>query len=251
MRPGGPRGDAVVRGHATLSVIVPTLDEAPWLPRLAASLRAPSACQDRPDEVLVVDGGSTDGTPELARALGLELLSAPRGRGVQLARGAGAARGELLLFLHADARVEAGSLAAVRQAFADPRVVASGMRQHVEHPGLLFRAIERVADLRVRLGRVYGDSGLAVRSAAYHAVGGFRDLPLFEDLELSRRLRAYGAVRLVRGAVLHVSARRWLADGALRRTFGNWVLTLAFAAGVDPARLVRYYRPHAAAVEPP
>ena len=135
-------------------------------------------------------------------------------------------------------------LAAVRRAYRDPLVIATGMRQRVESPARIYRFIERAADLRVRCGYVYGDSGLAVRRESYRQVGGFRSIPIFEDLDLSRRLRRSGKVVLVDEARLFVSPRRWQRDGALRGTLRNWILTLGWAAGMDPERLARHYRPY-------
>jgi rSAM/selenodomain-associated transferase 2 len=229
--------------RATLAVIVPTLDEAGNLPRLFASL----AGADAPEQLIVVDGGSTDGTPEVASAGGATVLSAPRGRGAQLQAGGRAATADLLLFLHADTHVGPGALAALRAAFADPRVIATGMRQRIAADGRFYRLVAGAADRRVRRGRVYGDSGLCVRRADYEAVGGFRPLPIFEDLDLSKRLRARGRIALVAGAELTISPRRWKGEGALRRTLWNWILTFAWKAGVDPARLVRHYPAHRAA----
>lgn len=239
-----PESVAGVR-PARLSVVVPTWNEERCLPLLCASLGfgAPPARGRRPDELIVADGGSSDRTQELARAAGARVVACARGRGAQLACGARAASGELLWFLHADVIVQPGSVEALLAAFEDPALTACGVRQRIDAPGAIFRCIERAADLRVRLGRVYGDSGLAVRRAAYESVGGFRDLPLFEDLDLARRLRARGSIRLVEGALTRVSARRWRAEGALRRTLVNWLMTGAWALGVAPERLVRYYRP--------
>jgi rSAM/selenodomain-associated transferase 2 len=234
----------------TLAVVIPTLDEAGSLPRLFASLgwssgagAPPDGDPDAPDAVVVADGGSRDATVAVARAHGAQVLAARRGRGSQLAAGARLAPAELLLFLHADARVLPGSLARLRAAFDAPDLVAAGMRQRIDARALIYRAIERAADLRTSLGRVYGDSGLAVRRSAYEAAGGFADLPLFEDLDLARRLRPLGRVALVEGAVVEVSARRWREEGVARRTLMNWLLTAGFWLGVDPARLERHYRP--------
>jgi rSAM/selenodomain-associated transferase 2 len=222
-----------------LSVIVPSWNEAAHLPRLAQSL----VLQGYEHEWIVTDGDSTDGSAELAERLGARVVRGARGRGAQLARGARAARGELLLFLHADARLAPGALAALIQAFADPRVIATGMRQVIEHEARFYRWVERAANRRVRFGWVYGDSGLCVRRAAYDAVGGFRDLPLFEDLDLSARLRRIGRIAYVDAAELGCSPRRWEREGRVRRTVKNWVLTALWAAGVDPARLARFYPP--------
>ena len=239
----------------TLAVVVPTLDEAQALPHLLASLSfAPGAGPPRgdpgaPELVVVADGGSRDATRDVARAHGALVVETSRGRGRQLAAGARAAQADLLVFLHADASVAPGALASVRAAFRSPDLVAAGMRQRIEARGLLYRAIERAANLRVHLGRVYGDSGLCVRRSAYEAAGGFRDLPLFEDLDLARRLRRLGRVELVQGAELRVCARRWREEGVLQRTVKNWLLTAGFCLGVDPARLERHYRPRRSGLE--
>lgn len=234
-----PRPSAGAAG-AELSIVVPTWNEASNLPALAASL----AAQGGAFEWIVSDGESSDGTPELAERLGARVVRGLRGRGGQLARGAAAAHGTRLLFLHADARLAPGALAALAEVFADPRVIATGMRQVIEHEARFYRWIERAADRRVTLGWVYGDSGLCVRRSSYEQVGGFRDLPVFEDLDLSARLRRAGAIRLARAAEVRCSARRWEREGRLRRTVKNWGLTLLWAAGVDPERLARYYAPY-------
>jgi rSAM/selenodomain-associated transferase 2 len=235
------RSSPAVRATAEcLSVVVPTWNEVRELPALLASLAQQSAAH----EVIVSDGESRDGTAELAAQLGARVVQARRGRGPQLASGARAARGELLVFLHADARLHAGALAAVARAFEDPALVAAGLRQHIDHGALFYRWVERAADLRVRRGWVYGDSGLCVRRSAYDAVGGFRELALFEDLDLARRLRRHGRVAQIPSAELTISPRRWEREGRLRRTLKNWALTALWLAGVDADRLARFYAPH-------
>jgi len=222
-----------------LSIVVPTLDEAANLPALWAALRA----QGVPFEGLVSDGGSRDATCALARELGATLVEGQRGRGAQLARGAARARGELVLFLHADSRPGPGALAALVAAFAGRGLVAAGMRQRIDHPARFYRWVERAADRRVQRGIVYGDSGLCVRRAELEAVGGVPPLELFEDLELSRRLRRRGRIALVAEAELVISARRWERDGRLRRTLANRLLLGLYLLGVPARLLARAYRP--------
>jgi hypothetical protein len=117
------------------------------------------------------------------------------------------------------------------------------MRQTIAHAARFYRWVERAANRRVAYGWVYGDSGLCVRRAAYDAVGGFRELPLFEDLDLSARLRRAGRIALVGGAGVACSPRRWEHEGRVRCTVKNWLLTVLWAAGVEPARLARVYPP--------
>lgn len=220
-----------------LSVLIPTWNEREALPALLASLKAAGGA----DEVVVADAESPDGTAEIARELGARVVFSEPGRGTQLRIAASAARGALLVILHADVRLEPGSLDAVRRAFEDPELAAAGMCQKVEHAGRAFRGIERSADARVRRGWVYGDSGLCVRRSAYEAVGGFQEIPLFEDLELSKALQDVGRIELVDGAMLHLSPRRWLEHGVVRQTLRNKALVLAWRLGVSPARLARAY----------
>ena len=212
-----------------LGVVIPALNEASTLPRLLTQL-----AEDGAERVFVVDGGSSDGTAGLAREHGAEVLSSPRGRGTQLAAGARAALADgcdVLFFLHADCVPAAGAIGRLRGA----------MSQEIEGQGLFYRLVERAADARSRRGLVFGDSGLAVRASAYEAVGGFRPLPLFEDIDLTRRLREHGAVRLLSQATLRVSARRWQREGALRCTLRNWMLRTLYRAGVAPERCARLY----------
>lgn len=223
----------------TLCVVVPALDEAAGIADAVARLVREGA-----DRVVVVDGGSRDATAELAARAGAEVRRAPRGRGTQLAEGARDAGEELLLFLHADCALEPGALAAVRGAFADPGLGYAGLTQRVDAPGRFYRLVEAAADRRVARGMVYGDSGLVVRRALYERVGGFAPLPLFEDVELSERLRRAGRWARIEGARVLISARRWRKEGALRTTLRNWMLRLAYRCGVPPRTLARLYAPH-------
>lgn len=236
-------------GRCSLGVVVPTLDEARCLPVLLESLARDPA--EAPEELIVVDGGSRDQTRALAAAGGARVLQSAPGRGRQLALGGVEARSEVLLFLHADSRLEPGALAAIRTAFRSPGVVFAGLRQRIDAAARAYRWIEAAANQRVRRGMVYGDSGLCVRREPYLDLGGFRALELFEDLELSQRLRNQHPWAWIEAAELVISARRWEREGILRRSLKNQLLTLAWRLGVDPARLVRYYAKEPAASKSP
>lgn len=177
------------------------------------------------------------------------MLQVGRGRGVQLRAAAAAlleADMDVLLFLHADSIPRIGSVAAVRAAFAstEPKAVrASAMRQVIEAEGRMFRWIERAANARSRRGMVYGDSGLALRADLYRESGGFAEIPLFEDVDLSKRIRRRTRIELVETATLVISARRWRDEGLLRSSVRNWILRGMYECGVSPERLVRLYRP--------
>ena len=245
-RSTGPAG-----GNGTLSLIVPTWNEEASLPRLlGATLGAPDP-RDRPDEVVIADGGSSDRTRELAGEWGCVVISSEQGRGLQLARGAQATRGDLLAFLHADSLPFPGSLAAIREAFRDPEVEVCSFAQSVEAEGRFYRWVEAIADRRARRGWVYGDSGLVLRRSLYSAVGGYGPHRIFEDLELSKLLRERAEVHLPREARIGVCARRWKREGATWTVVRNWILTQLWRVGVDPRHLARFYPSEPQELTPP
>ncbi|GAB4338892.1 MAG: TIGR04283 family arsenosugar biosynthesis glycosyltransferase [Desulfobulbaceae bacterium] len=219
-----------------ISIIIPTLNEERVLPGLLTSLR------DRPGvEIIVADGGSTDATPEIAHAAGVRLLSLAPGRGGQLRAGAAAATGETLLFLHADTMLPPGFSAQVDRLLSTPHTVAGAFRLAIDAPGLPYRFIEWGANLRSRLLQLpYGDQALFMRRVTYERVGGFPAQPLLEDLELVRRLRRLGKIRLASTAV-RTSSRRWRTNGIFRTLWRNQLVLAGYLAGIDPYRLARFY----------
>jgi rSAM/selenodomain-associated transferase 2 len=198
-------------------------------------------------EVIVVDGGSTDRTAAIVGGFpAVRLVSAPRGRGVQMNAGARAAAADVLLFLHADVSLPRDAARWVAAALADPAVVAGAFRTRTvddRDPPRRRRwlvPLLRLADLRSRWTRLpYGDQALFVRREAFVGAGGFPEQPLMEDLELSRRLRRLGRIATVPAAV-RVSGRRFLAR-PLRSVLGMRVLPLLYRLGVSPHLLARLY----------
>ncbi|HEV2149563.1 MAG TPA: TIGR04283 family arsenosugar biosynthesis glycosyltransferase [Longimicrobiaceae bacterium] len=215
-------------------MIVPALNEAE---RIVACLRSVAA-QAGPRELIVVDGGSTDGTPGLARELAT-VAAGPRGRAWQMNVGGRLARGEVLLFLHADSVLPAGALTALRDALADPRAAGGTftLRFDTDRPWLRLYAL--LTRFRPRLFH-YGDQGIFVRREVFERLGGFAELPLMEDVDFLRRLRREGRVVLVPRPVT-TSARRFLARGIVRQQLLNGALVLLYHLGVAPARLARWY----------
>jgi rSAM/selenodomain-associated transferase 2 len=220
-----------------ISVIIPTLNEQSRVERALACTAAPGV------ERIVVDAGSSDGTLEAARRAGAErcLESAP-GRALQLAAGACEAKGEVLLFLHADTRLEPGWADAVRAALADPRVAGGAFRLRFDAPGLGYRLLELGVVLRCRVARLpYGDQALFVRRAVLEAAGGIAPVPIFEDLDLVRTIRAAGRLALL-AAPAWTSARRYERNGFWRQVARNNAALLAYFSNFDRARVAGWYR---------
>jgi rSAM/selenodomain-associated transferase 2 len=217
------------------SIVIPTLNAAATLEATLAAL-APGA------EVIVVDGGSADATCAAARAAGALVLEAPRGRGRQLACGAGRASRPWLLFLHADTVLEPGWIDAAERFIASPASErrAAVFRLRFDERGLRPWLLARLAMLRTRwLGLPYGDQGLLIARRFYDALGGYRPLPLMEDVDLVRRI---GRRRLVvLHAIARTSAARYRRHGYLARGVRNLCCLALYFAGVAPERLVRLY----------
>ncbi len=227
--------------QSSLSVIIPTLDAAALLPATLAALE-PARADGLLHEVLVVDGGSADATAELAAGWGARVLVAPRGRGPQLSAGGAAAVGDWLLFLHADTRLAPGWAAAARAFMARPgsETRAAVFRLALDDADPRARRIERLANWRGRaLGLPYGDQGLLIARAFYRDLGGYRPLPLMEDVDLARRIGRRRIVLLEAEAM--TSAARYWRDGWWLRPLRNLALLGLFYLGAPPGLLKRLY----------
>lgn len=230
-----------MEGHGpSLSVIIPVLDDAE---EVAACLTALSARP--PDvEVIVVDGGSLDGTPILVEGFGFpRLLRSDPGRARQMNAGAAGAGGAVFLFLHADTRLPPDAFAALAEALADPAVVGGRFDVRLASDRPIFRLVEALMNLRSRwTGIATGDQAIFARREAFEAIGGYPDIPLMEDVELSKALKRVGRLACLRARV-RTSARKWERDGVLRTILLMWTLRSLHFIGVDPHRLHRLYYP--------
>lgn len=223
--------------RAPISVIIPALNEAQ---QLAAAVQ--SALAGDNIEVIVADGGSTDGTGKTALHLGVRLIETAPGRARQMNAGAAVAAGEILLFLHADTRLPVGFARSVRQALARPGAAGGAFSLRIDAPGRLIRWIEAGANRRSqRLGLPYGDQGIFLSADVFRALGGVPDLPIMEDFVLVRRLGRLGKVVVLDDRIL-TSGRRWQRRGALKTTIINQLMVAGFYLGMTPDRLARLYR---------
>ena len=222
-----------------ISVIIPTLDEANLL---SGTLRHVQANRP-PHEILVVDGGSTDNTIALASASGARVIHSPhRHRAAQMNLGTRQAQGDIFLFLHGDTSVGPKALEQIERAFNEPVVVGGSFARRFRSSSAVLRLTCLIGEWRSRwFGWFYGDQGIFVRRNVFEQLGGFRDIPMFEDVDFSRRLAREGRVVTLRSDVVS-SARRFTARGALLTTASDVWLTLRYFAGTDPDRLASICR---------
>jgi rSAM/selenodomain-associated transferase 2 len=219
-----------------LSIIIPTLDEAAII---TAALKALAPLRARGAAVIVVDGGSSDGTAALARAFADRVIIGPRSRGAAMNAGAALATGEALLFLHADTTLPDDADRLIVQALAQRCWGRFDLRLAATHPLLVL--VARMINWRSRFTAIAtGDQAIFVRREAFRAVGGFADLPLMEDIALSRKLKRRGRPFCIATPAV-TSARRWEYHGILRTIMLMWRLRLAYYCGVAPGRLASAY----------
>jgi rSAM/selenodomain-associated transferase 2 len=219
-----------------LSIVVPVLNEAAVI---AESLSELQALRSRGAEVIVVDGGSDDGTQEIAARFADHVVSAPRGRASQLNAGATMAGGDALLFLHADSRLPTNADRLISNALQSKSWGRFDVRLSGRHA--LLRIVEAMMNLRSRLtGIATGDQGIFVRRDTFFAEGGYPDIELMEDIALSARLKRSSRPACLREKIVS-SSRRWENEGILRTIVLMWLLRLAFFLGAHPKKLARLY----------
>ena len=226
-----------------LSIVIPALNEQRSLVPLLDDIAALRTAV----ELIVVDGGSTDDTCDVARRGGARVVGAERGRGIQLRTGGLHATAPMLCFLHADVRIPQQARRTLETIAHAGEHGAWAFRLRIDGARRAYRAIEWSANTRSSLlGLPYGDQGLVISRSRYDAVGGYSDLPIMEDVAIARVLRRTGGITLLPASLL-VSPRRWERDGALRRSIRNaWLLT-RYLTGTAPSVLSRRYRPHSLA----
>jgi rSAM/selenodomain-associated transferase 2 len=221
-----------------LSIVVPVLNEAPGIEQ---ALRALQPLRSSGHEVIVVDGGSSDGSARLAAALADRVLNAERGRAHQMNAGAQAACGDVLVFLHADSRLPEAAAELVLEGLARTGRAWGRFDVCIDGRHWLLRLVSALMNLRSRLtGICTGDQAMFASRELFLSVGGFPPIALMEDITLSRKLRRVSRPLCVATAV-RTSARRWERDGVVRTILLMWWLRLRYFFGASPSRLARIY----------
>ena len=235
------RREGVMMSTERISIVIPVLEEADQIGATLDALSAAAGIEDA--EILVVDGHPEKTTIRVLPEGPVRGIRGPRGRGAQMHAGAKAASGTVLLFLHADTRLEADALLRIQAVVRDPGIAGGAFDLGIDTPGAVYRVIEWGASLRSRLTRVpYGDQALFFRKSAYFRIGGFRPIPLMEDVDLMRRLKKSGEkIRFISRRVW-TSPRRWQQEGILYCTLRNYALIFLYYLGASPEQLARYYR---------
>ena len=232
--------------NQTISVIIPVWNEARLLRPLVDHLRAIDnhAADTPPVEIIVSDCGSDDGTTENMDDK-TSIVTSPRGRAIQMNRGAAEATGDILWFLHVDCFPPGNALDLIREAMADPEVVAGGFRWELTGGRWYYPLATSLAHWKNRLKKnLFGDMGIFVRRRVFERLGGYREIPVFEEVELTKRLRLEGKIVLL-DEKLPSSDRKLAAEGPMKAFVKNDILKILYSLGVSPGRLARMYRARA------
>ncbi len=228
------------RASHSLSIVIPVLNEQEGINGVIAHVKA---LEPAPWQVIVVDGNPAGSTLSAIRDHAVLTLRSEPGRGRQMNRGAAVATGDALLFLHADTTLPLEALLRIRDVLSDERIAGGAFDLGINSTRSLFRITERYVALRTRITRVpFGDQAIFIRRTVFERLGGFRDIPIMEDVDLMQRLRRAGLPIAVVPEKVMTSARRWEREGILFCTFRNWSLQAAFSLGVPAERLARWYR---------
>ncbi len=221
----------------TISIIIPVLNEETIIARSLKRLQA-----DDDVELILVDGGSQDRTVEIAEQMNILTITAKPNRASQMNAGAAMAKGDILLFLHADNQLPANYAKLVRQTLSQPKVIAGAFELAIDGESEALRLVEIMVKLRSRLLQLpYGDQAIFIRKQAFVDIGGYANLPIMEDFEFISRLKHQGKIAIAPAAVV-TSARRWQKLGVFETTLVNQLIIIGYFLGISPHKLQNFYR---------
>lgn len=223
------------------SVVVPVWQEQERVNEMIRHMRSVAA--GKRCEIIIVDGNSAGSTIEAVADSDVVTMTADKGRGSQMNAGAAAARGETVLFLHADTRLPAGAFDTIQEVLKDESIVGGAFDLGIESERLSLRCIAALARIRSRVTRVpYGDQAIFIRRAYFESIGGYDDIPLMEDVALMLRIRRKGHKICILRDRVETSPRRWEKEGVVHSTLRHIVLRNLYRFGVSPERLAGHYK---------
>ena len=223
------------------SFIIPVWKEESVIPQTIEHIRSLQSAAHA--EIIVVDGDPAGKTMDIARREGVTTAISERGRGSQMNHGAALAAGNILIFLHADTRLPLDALALIDTSMRDESYTAGAFDLAIDSERPVFRLIEKAASLRSRLTKIpYGDQAVFMRKTVFNELGGFRDIPIMEDVEIMRRIKKRSGKICIIDKAARTSSRRWEREGIVYTTLRNWLLITLYLIGVKPEKLARFYR---------
>ncbi len=223
-----------------ISIVIPVLNESDRIDQIIAHVRALDHTSEV--EIIVVDGDGTGNTLHSITHKNITGVISRPGRGPQMNAGAAHATGEIILFLHADTELPGNGLAMASAAMENPTYKAGAFALGINAKGLLFRAIEWGSFLRAHISRVpFGDQAIFMRRDYFLEIGGYRDIPIMEDVDLMARIRSKGHTIVLIPAKVRTSARRWQKEGVVACMLRNWILRAFYVFKVPPEKLAKFY----------
>lgn len=223
------------------SVVIPVLHESEIINTLLQKLCEHQSHENL--EIIVVDGSEHHDTIDAVHSKKVICLESKKGRARQMNAGAAVARGEVLVFLHADTFVPDNAFSCIKSVLEDTMVVGGAFDLGIRSNRVIFTAIAKIASWRSRITRIpYGDQGIFMRRNYFHALGGYRDVPLMEDVDIMQRIKRRGDKICILPEKVYTAPRRWEREGILYCTLRNWIVLVLYCFGISPHKLVRYYR---------
>jgi len=223
------------------SIIIPVLHEANTINSLIEHLYNQES--DESYEIIVVDGDPNQETINIIHYKEVTSIIAGQGRARQMNAGAGIARGEILIFLHADTQLPVDALNQISSAMEQKHYIGGAFDLGIRSDSFFFKTIAYFASARSRLTRIpYGDQAIFIRKDYFNRIGGYREIPLMEDVELMQRIKKTGDKICILSDCVRTSTRRWEKEGIVYCTLRNWIISSLYFMGISPNRLVRFYR---------